>query len=85
MSNQNCYWTTLTAFCFERKCKCEGCCEANVACKVKPIHTNPYNIKPIKYAALQTYANIGLYGFQDALNGIGEKKNKMKDIKIKHN
>ena len=75
-------WTVITAFCFERKCKCEGCSELNVGCKVKPIHTNPYHIKPVKYAALKTYANIGLEGYADALQNIGKLRNRMKDIKL---
>jgi hypothetical protein len=67
-SNKYRYWTTLTAFCFERKCRCEGCCEANVACRVKPMKKVPYGMRPIKYAALQTFANIGLDGYEEALN-----------------
>ena len=73
-TNQYRYWTTLTAFCFERGCKCEGCCELNVACRVKPLHTNPYKIKPVKYAALKTFANIGTKGLDDALGRIGEER-----------
>jgi hypothetical protein len=28
----------------------------------------PYGMRPIKYAALQTFANIGLDGYEEALN-----------------
>ena len=66
-------WTTLTAFCFERKCKCEGCCELDVACRVKPMARIPYDIKPVKYAAIRTFANIGYDGYQRALSRIGER------------
>ena len=72
MSEQYMRWTTKTAFCFERKCRCEGCCEANLDCRIKPIHPNIYHMKPIKYAALKTFANIGYKGYQDVLNRIGE-------------
>lgn len=82
MTNQYHYWTPITAFCFERKCKCEGCCELNVACRVNPTRENQYNIKPVKYAALKTYANIGLKGFDEALYKIGKEKNRMKDIEL---
>lgn len=82
MRNKYHYWTSITAFCFERRCKCEGCCESYVACKVEPFVYNQYGMKPVKYAALQTYANIGLKGFKEALYKIGKPKNRMKDVTI---
>lgn len=74
------YWTTLTAFCYERKFKCEGCSEAYF-CAKRP-YDNDYGIKPLKFAALQTYANIGLKGFDEALHNIGKLRNRMKDIEL---
>lgn len=80
MTNQYKYWTTITAFCYERKCKCENCSESYL-CAKRPIN-NIYGMKPIKFAALQTFANIGLYGYQEALDNIGQEKNSMKDIEL---
>ena len=74
------HWTTLTAFCFEREMKCKGCSEAYF-CERKPFN-NDYGMKLLKYAALQTYANIGLKGFEEALHNIGKLRNRMKDIKL---
>lgn len=59
-------WTPLTAFCFERGCRCKGCCELNVACKTQH-GFNPYGIKMVKYAAIKTFANIGLKGYEGML------------------
>lgn len=80
MSNKYRYWTTITAFCFERKFKCKDCCEAHF-CAKKAIN-NIYGIKSRKFDALQIYANIGLEGFDEAIAKIGEIKNKMKDIEL---
>lgn len=74
------YWTPITAFCFERKLKCKDCSEAFLCAKRQ--YNNDYGIKPIKFAALQTYANIGLKGFDEALYKIGQQKNRMKDIEL---
>ena len=80
MTNRYRYWTAKTAFCFERRCKCEGCSEVNF-CEKKPLN-NYYNLKPLKFAAIETFKNIGWYGFVEALHKIGEPKHKMKDVKI---
>lgn len=80
MSNKHYYWTTLTAFCFERKFKCKHCSEFSFC--DKRACNNDYGIKKLKFDALQTYANIGLEGFEEALNSIGEPRNRMKDVEI---
>lgn len=54
------YWTDLTRFCYERRCRCQGCCEFNNACRYKPMHINEYKLKPVKYAVIMTVRNIGV-------------------------
>ena len=66
------YWTPITAFCFERKCRCVNCSEKYFC--IKKTTNNDYGMKPVKYAALQTYANMGLKGFDEALYKIGKEK-----------
>ena len=65
------HWTPLAAFCFERKFKCENCSEAYF-CSRRPFN-NEYGMKPLKFAALQTFANIGTDGLENALNMIGKR------------
>ena len=79
-SNRFRYWTQKTAFCFERKMRCLGCTEYPF-CEREPFN-NDFGMPARKYAALQTFAQIGLYGFEDAIKKIGQKKNIMKDIEL---
>lgn len=80
MSKKFLHWTPITAFCFERKFRCKNCSE-RYFCEKRKIN-NIYGLKQIKYAALQTFANRGLCGFQDALNSIGQEKNRIKDLEL---
>lgn len=53
-------WTDLAKHCYQRKCRCEGCSEEYGACVERwDAKHNEYGIKPMKYAVLMTYAEIG--------------------------
>ena len=56
-------WNFTTAICFKNRMIC-GRCNNQEVCAVEPIHTNKYNMRPVKYAALMTYKNIGLQGIE---------------------
>ena len=80
MPDKYTYWTPVTAFCYERKFKCKNCSENKICEKKKP--NNNLGLRANKYAALQTYSNIGLKGYEEALYKIGKPKVRMKDIKL---
>ena len=52
-------WNPTTLLCFERKCHCEGCSNKD-ACNLPVDYLNEYGILNVKYAVLQTFANIGV-------------------------
>lgn len=40
-------------------------CENRSICNVEPMSINPLNMKPVKYAVLMTYRNIGKEGLEN--------------------
>lgn len=57
-------WNDLTRACYNRHCVCLGC-ENRAICNVRPMSINPLNMKPVKYAVLMTYKNIGKEGLEN--------------------
>ena len=51
-------WNTTTATCYAHKCRCTGCPNADT-CNSYVYAVNEYGIKPMKYATIKTYQNIG--------------------------
>ena len=80
MSNRYRYWTSRTAFCFERKFKCKDCSEFSY-CNRQPSN-NDLGLKSLKFAALRTFANIGLEGFNEAISRIGAQYERERDYKF---
>lgn len=55
------HWNDMTKTCYNRYkngLNCDGC-PNSIACSKQPWNKNPYGIKNIKYAMLQTLANVG--------------------------
>lgn len=51
-------WNATTALCYHNNLCCENCSNKQV-CDSYLYAVNEYGIKPIKYAAIKTYQNIG--------------------------
>ena len=51
-------WNATTALCYHNNLCCENCSNKQV-CGSYLYAVNEYGIKPIKYAAIKTYQNIG--------------------------
>lgn len=51
-------WNTTTATCYAHKCCCNGCPNEDT-CNSYLYAVNEYGIKPMKYATIKTYQNIG--------------------------
>ena len=60
-------WNYTTACCFKFKTHCENCPNSLVCKLYADSSKNTYNIHPIKFAMLMTYANIGIEGLNDEL------------------
>lgn len=52
------HWNSVTRLCYERNMICDGCPNLSF-CNIQPWNKNPYGIKNIKYATIQTLKNIG--------------------------
>ena len=52
------YWNATTALCYHNKLCCENCSNKQI-CDSYIYAFNEYKIKPIKYATIKTYQNIG--------------------------
>lgn len=55
------HWNSVTRLCYDRHDKGLTCtdCPNYDFCNIRPWNVNPYGIKNIKYAMLQTLKNIG--------------------------
>jgi hypothetical protein len=51
-------WNTGTATCYAHNCTCTGCPNEDT-CNSYVYAVNEYGIKPMKYATIKTYQNIG--------------------------
>lgn len=51
-------WNPSTALCYHNKLRCENCSNRFI-CNSYNYAYNEYKIKPIKYATIKTYQNIG--------------------------
>lgn len=51
-------WNTGTATCYAHNCSCTGCPNEET-CNSYVYAVNEYGIKPMKYATIKTYQNIG--------------------------
>ena len=59
-------WNALTATCYRNKMNCKTCWERG-ACQLGRDNNeskNKYNMLPIKYVTLMTYANVGKKGLE---------------------
>ena len=56
------HWNAVTRLCYDRhvvqNLTCDGCPNLSF-CNIQPWNKNPYGIKNIKYAMIQTLKNIG--------------------------
>jgi hypothetical protein len=56
------HWNSVTRLCYERQVEqgltCDGCPNLSF-CNTEPWNINPYGIKNMKYAMIQTLKNIG--------------------------
>ena len=64
-------WNRLTATCYARKMKCEGC-PNDYICKMNIETFNKYRMPQIKYAVLMTYSRCGTNNIERYLNGEDE-------------
>lgn len=64
-------WNRLTATCYARKMKCEGC-PNDYICKMNIETFNKYRMPQIKYAVLMTYSRCGTTNIERYLNGDDE-------------
>lgn len=53
------HWNPSTKLCYSRKMICQNCPNLEF-CNNPPWNKNPYGIKNIKYATMQTLKNIGV-------------------------
>ena len=57
------HWTDLTKTCYKRYkdgLSCSGCPnDTENLCKRRPWNVNPYGIRNVRYAMIQTLKNIG--------------------------
>jgi hypothetical protein len=59
-------WNTGTATCYANNCCCNRCPNEEV-CNSYIYAVNEYGIKPMKYATIKTYQNIGEADYKEYL------------------
>ena len=59
-------WNTGTATCYANNCCCNRCPNEEV-CNSYIYAVNEYGIKPMKYATIKTYQNIGEADYKEHL------------------
>lgn len=59
-------WNPTTALCYHNNLCCENCSNKQV-CNSYDYAYNEYKIKPIKYAVIKTYQNIGKANYRQYL------------------
>jgi hypothetical protein len=59
-------WNTTTAICYHNNLCCANCSNRQV-CDNYSFSKNEYGIKPVKYATIKTYQNIGKANYRQYL------------------